>query len=98
MNIDLINFEINLAYNNAIKNGGQRLNKRTVFPNITIKTDSYTSKTGNGFRVVCIVKRNDGAFVKRVKNYGPDINSEIEWPEEGIEIALQNAVKPYCLP
>jgi len=94
MNITAINSAIDEAYSNAILNGGQRVFSHAIANNVTLQTDSYNSINGNGFRVVCIVKRQDGASVVRVKNYGPDINSEKEWPEEGIEVALQNAPIP----
>jgi len=95
MNLNAINSAIDTAYNAAIANGGQRVMPQTIAPNVTIQTDSYTSTSGSGFRVVCIIKREDGAFVMRVKNYGPDIKSEREWPQEGIETALQNMPSPF---
>jgi hypothetical protein len=95
MDITAINSAIDTAYNAAIANGGQRVMPQTIAPNVTIQTDSYTSISGSGFRVVCIIKREDGAFVRRVKNYGPDIKSEKQWPAEGVEVALQNMPPPF---
>jgi hypothetical protein len=68
---------------------------QTIAPNVTIQTDSYTSISGSGFRVVCIIKREDGAFIMRVKNHGHDIKSEKQWPAEGVEVALQNMPPPF---
>jgi len=95
MNLNAINSAIDTAYNTAIANGGQRVRPQIIAPNVTIRTDSYVSKSGSGFRVVCIIKREDGTFIMRVKNYGPDIKSEIEWPSEGIETALPNMPSPF---
>lgn len=90
MDLTAINSAIDTAYANALSNGGQRVMPQVIAPNVTIQTDSYVSMSGSGFRVACFIKREDGAFVMRVKNYGPDINSEKEWPPEGIEAAMQN--------
>lgn len=98
MDLTTINLAINTAYNAAIANGGLGAAPQVIAPNVTLHTEPYVSTEGSGFRIVCIVKREDGAIVVRVKNYGPDTNSEIEWPQEGIEVALQNAIKPYYLP
>jgi hypothetical protein len=95
MNLNAINSAIDTAYNTAIANGGQRVGSQVIAPNVTIRTDSYVSKSGSGFRVICFIKREDGAFVMRVKNYGPDIRSEKQWPSEGIETALQNMPPPF---
>lgn len=95
MDIASINLAINAAYNIAIENGGKRAAPQVIAPNVTLQTNTYSSINGSGFRVICIIKREDGAFIMRVKNYGPDINSEIDWPSGNIETALQNAKRPY---
>jgi hypothetical protein len=94
MNLTAINSAIEVAYANALANGGQRVMPHAIEPNVTIQTDEYTSISGDGFRVVCIIKGQNGASVIRVKNYGPDTNSEKEWPSEGVEVALQNMPPP----
>jgi hypothetical protein len=94
MDITAINSAMAAAYDDALANGGQRVWPQVVAQNTTIQTDSYVSMSGSGFRVVCVIKRADGASIHRVKNYGPDINSEKEWPPEGIETALQNMPPP----
>jgi len=98
MDIAAINSAIEAAYVDALANGGQRVRPQVIAPNVTIRTDSYVSMRGSGFRVLCFIKREDGAFVMRVKNYGPDIKSEIEWPSEGIETALRNMPPPFYRP
>ena len=98
MDITAINSYIDAAYADALANGGQRVRSQVIAPNVTIRTDSYVSMSGSGFRVVCFIKRSDGAFVMRVKNYGPDIKSEREWPAEGVEAALQNMPPPFYKP
>ena len=94
MNLASLNAAIDAAYTSAIANS-QRVLPQTIAPNVTLQTDTYIAPTGNGFRIVCIIKREDGAFIMRVKNYGPDINSEKEWPPEGIEAAFQNMPPPF---
>lgn len=98
MDITAINSAIDSAYADALANGGQRVRPQVIAPNVTIQTDSYASMNGSGFRVLCFIKRADGAFVLRVKNYGPDTQSEREWPQEGIEAALQNMPPPFYKP
>lgn len=95
MDITAINLAIDAAYAAALANGGQRVMPKTIAPSVTIQTDSYVSISESGFRVVCFIKREDGAFIMCVKNYGPDIDSEREWPPEGIETALQNMPPPF---
>ena len=95
MEIAAINSAIDAAYADALANGGHRVMTQTIAPNVTIRTDSYVTISESGFRVACFIKRADGAFVMCVKNYGPDINSEREWPPEGIETALQNLPPPF---
>jgi hypothetical protein len=97
MNESAINQSIDNAFNAAISNGGIKQQEAEVYPNVFLRTDSYVHPNGSGFRVVCTIKRNDGAFIYRVKNYGPDIEGEKPWPQEGIEIALQNATPPSIL-
>jgi hypothetical protein len=95
MNLNAINSAIDTAYNTAIANGGQSVRSQVIAPNVTIRTVSYVSMNGSGFRVVCFIKREDGAFIMRVKNHGPDIKSEKQWPAEGVEVALQNMPPPF---
>jgi hypothetical protein len=94
MDITAINLAIDTAYADALANGGQRVKPQVIALNVTIRTDSYVSMNGSGFRVLCFIKRADGAFVLRVRNYGPDTQSERDWPPEGIETALQNMPPP----
>lgn len=98
MDITAINSSIDAAYADALANGGQRVRSQVIAPNVTIRTDSYVSMSGSGFRVVCFIKREDGAFIMRVKNHGPDIKSEKQWPAEGVETALQNMPPPFYKP
>lgn len=95
MNLATINSAIDAAYADALSNGGQRVMPHAIAPNIMLQTDIYVAPSGSGFRVICTIRRNDGAFIQRVKNYGPDTNSEKQWPEEGIEVALQNLPTPF---
>jgi hypothetical protein len=98
MNTTAMQSAIDAAYSAAIKNGGQRVRPQIIAPNVTIQTDSYVSMSGSGFRVVCVIKQDSRALIIRVKNYGPDIKSEKDWPQEGIETALQNMPPPPYRP
>lgn len=92
MNIEQINQLIEQEYQTALNNP-QRVMPYNIDSNITLQTDLYSSEEGNGFKVVCIVNFPEINFsVYKVRNYGPDINSEMDWPLEGIDQAAKNHV------
>lgn len=96
MNINQINQLIDEAYEAALLNP-TTVARHYIFDNVSLQTDIYTSPYGDGFRIVCIISDNEGRFIMRVKNHGPDILSEIEWPNENIETALQNSIIPFWM-
>jgi hypothetical protein len=81
MNTEIIDNEIDKLYNLS-------LNSPQIIPpyfvgenqNYIVSVDTYTSLEGNGFRVVGKLKE-DGKTYIRVKNHGPDVNSERDWQE-----------------
>jgi hypothetical protein len=79
MNLEELNNLIDAAYNNSIVNP-QRIFAYEVSPNTTIQVDLYETIIENGFRVICKIKNTEeNTITIRSKNYGPDINSEINW-------------------
>lgn len=71
----------------------QLVAEHEIATNVTLRTETYVAPDGDGFRVICCVKVPEANFsVSRVRNHGPDTGSEIEWPEGGIEAAVQNHV------
>lgn len=90
MDLTAINSAIDAAYADALASGGQRQLPHVIAPNVTLKTDTYVAPNGSGFRVVCTIEVPEVHFaVSRVKNHGPDTQSERQWPAEGIEAAAQ---------
>lgn len=93
MDLTPLNQAIDAAYDAALANGGQRVLPQVIAPNVTLQTDTYVAPTGSGFRVVCRVTVPEANFtVTRVRNHGPDTQSEHEWPNEGIETAAKSHV------
>lgn len=89
MDLTSLNQAIDAAFAVALANP-QRIAPQTVAPNVTLQTDTYVSPKGGGFRVVCRIIVPEANFsVSRVKNHGPDTQSEQDWPSEGIEAAAQ---------
>lgn len=89
MDLTAINSAIDAAYAAALANP-QRVLPATIAENVTLQTDTYVAPTGSGFRVVCRIKVPEANFTAtKVRNHGPDIASEREWPSEGIEAAAQ---------
>lgn len=90
MNLTAINSAIDVAYADALANGGQRVIPQTIAPNVTLQTDTYVAPDGDGFRVVARITVPEANYTAvRVKNHGPDTASEQDWPSEGIEAAAQ---------
>jgi hypothetical protein len=90
MDLTAINSAIDAAYADALVNGGQMTLPQTIAQNVTLRIDSYVAPGGSGFRVVaCVVVPEANYTAVRVKNHGPDTDSEREWPSEGIEAAAQ---------
>jgi hypothetical protein len=89
MDLTAINSAIDAAYAAALSNP-QRVMPQTIAPNVTLQTDTYVAPDGLGFRVVATIFVPEANFrVSRIKNHGPDTESEREWPTEGIEAAAQ---------
>lgn len=92
MNIEQINQLIEEAYQSALNNP-QRVLPYNISDNVTLQTDLYSSDEGNGFKIVCVINfPNINYSVYKVRNYGPDTTSEIDWPSEGIEQSAKNHV------
>ena len=89
-----INQAIEEAYLAALSNP-QIIENQEISPNVFLRTVVYNSNIGSGFKIICNVFSENGAFVFRIKNYGPDTQSETPWPEEGVYASLQNKVPPY---
>lgn len=89
MNLTPLNQAIDEAFNAALASP-ERVAEHEIAANVTLRTETYIAPEGEGFRVVCCVKIPEINFsVSRVRNHGPDIQSEIEWPEEGVEAAAE---------
>jgi hypothetical protein len=85
MDITAINSAIDSAFAAALANP-QRVMAHFLSENVKLQTDTYVAPNGAGFRVVCQVRvPPSNRIVTRVKNHGPDIKSEKDWPQEGIE-------------
>lgn len=92
MNLTDLNIAIENAYQNALTNF-ERVLPYTIAENVTLQTDIYSSPAGDGFRIKCIINFPGINFsIVRVRNHGPDIDSELEWPEEGIEQSVKNHI------
>jgi hypothetical protein len=89
MNTEIIDNEINLLYN-------QSLDNPQIIPPYFIdgnedyicEVETYESLEGNGFRIVGRLKENGKTYI-RIKNYGPDVNSERAWQELFIPSYIQ---------
>jgi hypothetical protein len=89
MDLIAINQAIDAAFAVALTTP-QRVAPQTIAPNVTLQTETYVAPSGSGFRVVCVIAVPEANFsVWRVKNHGPDADSERDWPSEGIEVAAQ---------
>lgn len=81
MNTKIIDKEIQILFD-------QSLDDPQIIPpyfvrgntNLICEVQTYTSLNGNGFRVVGKLKESNKTYI-RVKNYGPDIHSEMSWRE-----------------
>jgi len=66
------------------------------YTNQTVQTVTYVAPTGSGFRVIGRIKVGNFSASK-VRNHGPETNSEKDWPAEGIEAAaaayIQRCIK-----
>ena len=79
MNYDNLDLIINSAFDAAL-NDGKRVLQHEIAPNTTLQTDVYETKRGSGFRVVCRINNpEERTTTIRVRNYGPDVNSERHW-------------------
>jgi len=80
MDLTSINSAIDAAYATALTNGGKRALPYILAESATLRTDTYISQNGNGFRIVCIIKNNNNKTVTtRIRNHGPDTESERDW-------------------
>jgi hypothetical protein len=92
MNIEQINQLIEEAYQEALNNP-QRILPYSIDNNITLQTDLYSNDGENGFKIICTISFPNINFnLYKVRNYGPDVNSEQDWPLEGIDQAAKNYV------
>ncbi|MBE2178879.1 MAG: hypothetical protein IAE97_00200 [Chthoniobacterales bacterium] len=83
-----INAAIDAAYAAALVSPGNA--SELVSEGVSIRTETYVSPAGTGFRVVCSVAVPAANFVAvKVRNHGPDTASERDWPAEGVEAAAQ---------
>lgn len=81
MNTKIIDKEIQILFD-------QSLEDPQIIPpyfvrgnkNLIAEVQTYTSLEGDGFRIVGKLKENGKTYI-RVKNYGPDIHSEMSWQE-----------------
>jgi hypothetical protein len=79
MNLSTINSIIDSVYIESIQNP-QRIFPYEISQNVTLQVDLYENNNGNGFRVACKMFDSINKTVKiRVRNYGPDVNSELVW-------------------
>jgi hypothetical protein len=79
MNLEPLNQAIEAAYQTALTNP-HRVPPQEIAPNVMLQTDIYVSPFGSGFRVVCkIFNPEDKTLTLRVKNQGPDTESEKTW-------------------
>lgn len=93
MNLETLNQIIESAYQDALLNP-QRVLVQEIMPNVTLQTDIYTAPNGSGFRIVCNISIPEANLtITKVRNHGPDISSEKDWPKEGIENAIKNHIK-----
>jgi hypothetical protein len=81
MDTKIIDKEIELLFNQSLED------PQIIRPyfvrgntNLVAEVQTYTSLEGNGFRVVGKLKKNNKTYI-RVKNYGPDTQSEMTWQE-----------------
>jgi len=85
------------AFAEAVQNP-VRVPRHWIADNATLQTDTYVAPDGVGFRVVCrIVDALSGVAVARVRNYGPDTDSERPWPAD-IELELNRLRLLYGRP
>lgn len=67
---------------------------QVIAENITLRTDTYLSPEGAGFRVICSIHiPSANLYITRIKNHGPDTLSELDWPAGGIELAVENHIR-----
>jgi hypothetical protein len=82
VNIAYLDAVVEAEYQAAVLNP-ERRHPVEVLPNVTVQTDLYVAPEGQGFRVVCnVADPTTFAVVSRVKNYGPDAQSETPWPDD----------------
>ena len=81
MNTRIIDKEIDLLFDQSLED------PQIIAPylvngneNLIVQVDTYTSLSGDGFRVVGKLKEDNKTYIK-VLNYGPDIHSNMEWQE-----------------
>jgi hypothetical protein len=81
MNTKILDKEIDFLYYQSLEDA-QIISPYFVRgnKNFICEVETYESLEGNGFRVVGKLKENGKTYI-RVKNYGPDINSEKAWQE-----------------
>jgi mRNA-degrading endonuclease HigB of HigAB toxin-antitoxin module len=92
MNLEPINAAIDAAYQAALTNP-QNVASQTIAENVFLRTHTYVTDKGNGFRVVCDIRVPSANFtVTRVRGHGPYPGNR-DWPTEGIEVAAQNHIK-----
>jgi hypothetical protein len=89
MNTKILDKEINDLYNQSLEDA-QIISSYFVRgnKNFICEVETYTSLEGDGFRVVGKLKENGKTYI-RVKNHGPDINSERAWQELLIPTYIQ---------